>query len=68
MLYEVALILEPSKKEKEDGEKEKLIFGPVSLIAKDEQTAGIKTILKAKDEGLLTCNFDQVKVLVRPFV
>jgi len=68
MLYEVALVQEPTKKEREDGELEKLILGPIAMIARDDQSVGIKAIMKAKDDGLLKCDLDQVKVLVRPFV
>jgi hypothetical protein len=65
MLYEVALIQQPTEKEQEDGAQEKLILAPTAVIAKDEQSAGVAAVLDHKGE--ITCDINRVQVLVRPF-
>ena len=66
-LFEVAIIEEPTKKEAEEGQQEKLIFGPEAIIARDIGSAGIVVVLE--NEGLrdVTINKDRMKVLIRPF-
>ena len=65
MLYEVALVENPTKKEREDGAMEKLIMAPTAIVAKDEQSAAVSIVIQKKDE----LKFDpaRVQVLVRPF-
>ena len=66
-LFEVAVIEEIKKgKGKDKKKKEKLIFGPKPIIAKDNQTAGMKVLLD-NQSTMSKCNIDNVKVLVRPF-
>ena len=62
MLYEVALVEQPSKKDA----MEKLIMSPKPVIARDEQSAGVIAVLDNKDS--ITCDMSRVQVLVRPFV
>lgn len=66
MLYEVALVEQPSKKDSEEnGAMEKLIMSPKPVIARDEQSAGVIAVLDNKDS--ITCDMSRVQVLVRPF-
>lgn len=65
MLYEVAIIEMPTKKEAENGKGETLILAPTPVVAKDDKTAAIiasqKVDLKDKEANRL-------EVFVRPFV
>lgn len=65
MLFEVALIEKPTKKEMEEGQIEKLILPPTPVIASDDKSAGVQAVMqnKAKLQGDLS----RVEVLVRPF-
>lgn len=65
MLYEVALIQQPTQKEKEDGACEVLVMAPTPVIAKDEQSAGVAAVMQKKDE--IKCDISRIQVLVRPF-
>lgn len=66
-LFEVAILELPTKKEIEEGTGvEKLSYGPVFVVAKDAQTAAIKSIMENADK---TAEIDKARmsVLVRPF-
>lgn len=65
MLYEVALIQQPTQKEREEGAIETLIMAPTPVIAKDEQSAGVAAVMQQKDS--IKCDISRVQVLVRPF-
>lgn len=65
MLYEVALIEKPTKKELEDGKTEKLILPPTPVIAADDKSAGVQAVMQNKEK--LTGDLSRVEVLVRPF-
>lgn len=65
MLYEVALIQQPTQKEREEGAMETLIMAPTPVIAKDEQSAGVAAVMQQKDS--IKCDISRVQVLVRPF-
>jgi hypothetical protein len=64
-LFEVAIIQKPTKKEAEDGVSEKLVFGPKSVIARDNQSAAIAAVM----DGEIGADVDRTRmeVLVRPF-
>jgi hypothetical protein len=64
-LFEVAILQKPTKKEAEDGGSEKLIMGPKSVVARDDQSAAISAVM----DGGLPADFDRsrMEVLVRPF-
>lgn len=66
MLYEVALVKQPSKKEQQDGKCEELILAPTCVVAKDDKSAAVKVMhsnaAKVKPEDM-----DNIQVLVRPF-
>ena len=64
-LFEVALIQQPSEKEREEGAQETLVMSPTPVIAKDQQTAGVAAVMQNKEK--ITCDIARVQVLVRPF-
>ena len=66
MLYEVALIQKPTKKEAEDGASEKLILPPTPVIAENEQSAGVQAVMKNKG-NVADGDLERIQVLVRPF-
>ncbi len=66
MLFEVALVEQPTPKDVESGAQEKLVMAPTAIIAKDNQSAGVAAVMQNKDK--ITCDISRVQVLVRPFV
>ena len=58
-LFEVAILEKPAKK----AGKEKLVFGPKALIARDLQAAAIAPFIDEK----IKVDRDRMIVLVRPF-
>ena len=64
MLFEVAILENPTKKEAEEGGVEKLVLAPKTVLAKDSQTAAIKA---TQGTDLGTVDFNRMVVLVRPF-
>lgn len=66
-LFEVAILEEPSKREKErENKSEKLIMPPTPIIANDPQSAAIAVVLD-KPEALKGIDKTRMKVLIRPF-
>ncbi len=62
-LFEVAILeFQPATKTNKSG-KEKLVFGPKALIAKDEQSAAIAPFV----DDNVKVDRDRMTVLVRPF-
>jgi len=65
MLFEVAILEKPTKKEVDEGKAtERLVLGPVAVVANDPQSAAIAVVLDAKD---VTIDRARMEVLVRPF-
>jgi hypothetical protein len=65
MLYEIAILEKPTKKEiEENGATEKLVFGPKAVVANDPQSAAISAVL---DGGEIKVDRARMIVLVRPF-
>lgn len=65
MLYEVAILEKPTKKEVEDqGKTERLVFGPKAVVANDPQSAAISAVL---DGEKIEVDRSRMTVLVRPF-
>jgi len=64
-LFEVAILQRPTKKEAEDGATEKLVFGPKSVVARDDQSAAIEAVM----DGDVPRDIERsrMEVLVRPF-
>jgi hypothetical protein len=68
-LYEVAILEQPTKHEREDGMSERLIFGPAAVVAKDEQAAAISAVLDRQEmEHAIDVDRSRMTILVRPFV
>lgn len=64
MLFEVAVVKQPTKKEAEEGALETLVYGPVFVIAKDQASAGLKAL---RDDKAKDVDVDRMQVLIRPF-
>ena len=62
MLFWVAVVLDPTKKEKEEGKLEEVIGNPELIVAKDDKAAAIKVAASLTDLDL-----DRTQVIVRPF-
>jgi len=67
MLYEVAILETPTKKEAEEGKGERLVFGPKAVIANDGQSAAIAAVLDGNNGEKIEVDRARMKVLVRPF-
>lgn len=65
MLYLVALVQKPTKKEEEDGKQEVLILAPTPVIARDDKSAAVQAVASSKEK--ITSDLANVEVLVRPF-
>lgn len=65
MLFEVAIVEKPTKKDAEDGKCERLVFGPKAVIAKDAMSAAIGAVLDGAQDGKF--DRDRIEVLTRPF-
>lgn len=65
-LFEVAILEKPTKKMvEEQGEQERLVFGPKAIIAGDAQSAGIAAVLDESKN--IEVDRSRMVVLVRPF-
>ena len=66
MLYWVAAILEPTKKDREElSKEEELILQPKIVVAKDDRAAAIKIVMEA--EEFKGKDMNRISVVVRPF-
>lgn len=65
-LFEVAILEKPTPKESKDGAVEKLLLGPIPIVAQDIQAAGFVAAFKNKDM-LGDTDPSKMVVLVRPF-
>jgi hypothetical protein len=64
-LFEVAILEKPTIKEIEElGKGERLVFGPVAVIAKDSQSAAVSAVMAA---GPMEVEKERMEVLIRPF-
>lgn len=71
-LFEVAILLKPTKKEiEEEGKGETLVFGPKAVVARDGQSAGIAAVMGVQETeigvALGKIDLSRAEVLVRPF-
>lgn len=67
MLFEVAILETPTKKELEEGKTERLVFGPRAVVANDGQSAAIAAVLDGDNGSKIDVDRSRMKVLVRPF-
>lgn len=64
-LFEVAILEKPTIKEIEElGRAERLVFGPVAVVAKDPQSAAVTAVMQAQTVDV---DKDKMEVLIRPF-
>lgn len=66
-LFEVAILVKPTKKEAEEGQAERLAFGPKAVVARDAQSAGIAAVVDSNGAELTKIDMARAEVLVRPF-
>lgn len=65
MLFEVAILEKPTKKEiEEEGRTDRLVFGPKAVVANDSQSAAIAAVLNGEK---IEVDRSRMTVLVRPF-
>lgn len=64
MLYEVAIIEHPTKKQAEKGKGAELVFGIEAVVANTDKTAAVIASQKA---DLKNRDANRLEVLVRPF-
>lgn len=65
-LYEVLVILNPTKKERKNGAKPQIII-PINMVfGEDEQTVSYETIIN-NAETLRSYDANQVEIRIRPF-
>jgi hypothetical protein len=64
-LFDVAILQKPTRKEAEEGQGEKLVYGPKAVIARDINSAPLVAIMDAE----LPKDIDKTRleVLCRPF-
>ena len=64
-LFEVAILEKPTPKQKEDGQSDKLVFGPKAIVANNEQDAAISAVM----DGGVPAGLDRsrMEVMIRPF-
>ena len=66
MLYWVAAIMEPTKKEKEEtGKLEELVMQPKIVVARDDKDAAIKVVMG--ETSLKGLDANKLQIIVRPF-
>ena len=65
-LFDVAILEKPSKKEEEEGATEKLVFGPVTQVARDAQSAAIAAVM-GRPADAPKIDMQKAQGLVRPF-
>jgi hypothetical protein len=67
MVFQVIIIEEPSKNEMDDGVMEKLILGPITVVAKDRDSAGALVCMEHANE-LKDVKKERMKVLTKSFL
>lgn len=65
MIFEVAIVENPTKKEREEGVLEKLIVPPTHIVAHNDKAASMQVMLANKDK--LIGDGSRMEVIVRPF-
>lgn len=64
-LFEVAILERPTAKEAEEENKvERLVLGPIAVIATTPQNAAVSAVLDAKEVNI---DRSRMEILVRPF-
>ena len=63
-LFEVAILEKPTANEADEGAQERLVLGPVAIVANDPQSAAIAAVLEGDKPKV---DRSRMEVLVRPF-
>ena len=63
-LFQVVILEKPKPSEAKHGALEKLILGPVSVVASDDQAAAYSVVM---DNPNLKINRGRMQVIARPF-
>ena len=63
-VYDVVIVEEPTVENKEKGAEAKIVLGPVTVVAVDENSAGMVAV--ATKEGFVINS--RMRTLVRPFL
>lgn len=63
-LFDVVVIEHPTKDEVENGQMERIVVGPTTVVARDNQGAAISAVLSEKN---LEIDKSRMEVIVRPF-
>ena len=65
-LFEIAILWHPTDKQiKDDGAKTKLLAGPKTLLAKDQNAAQLSAAMEIPAE--YKEQLDQIQIAIRPF-
>ncbi len=64
-LFEVVILEDPKTSAAKDGTLERLVFGPKTIIAQDEQAAALSTVM---DNADIEIDRARMQVIVRPFI
>ncbi len=69
-LFGIAVLEQPTKKEREEGKSDRLLYGPEWDTGADGQAVALKVLLDAQRNGKLPGDLDmsRAQVLVSPFV
>lgn len=67
--YEVLIYIEPTIKEHEEGKGETHVAGPITVMARDMETAIVDAVLALTDvqKTQVKAALNRLKVVVRPF-
>ena len=65
MVYEVLVVVKPTKKEEEEGKLEKVIYGPDIQVAANEQAAAMQVCSENPD--VAAADKGRLDITVRPF-
>ncbi len=67
-VFEVLVIEHPTVKDKEEhGAEERVVLGPIFVVAKDASAAGFRVVMECRSEMEAGVDIKRVEVLVRPF-
>lgn len=64
-IFEFAIVVHPTKKERDDGAQSRIVVSPEVCLAADERAAGMLAARQIPAEYLES--LDRVEVAVRPF-
>ena len=67
MLFLVAIVENPTKKEVENGGLGRLVLMPTAVIARDAQAAAVNAVMEMDSEKLKGFHKDRLQVHVLPF-